>query len=179
MLRRSRSATPAVAVLACATLLAGCFGGGPENAPAPGAQLLVPVTGIRPGQLHDSFSDARSGGRTHEAIDIPAPKGTPVLAAASGTIARMSQSTLGGTTLYERDADGRTVYYYAHLSGYAPGAKVGREVKRGEVIAYVGDTGNAGPGNYHLHFGVTIVTDRKRVSGGVAVNPYPLLRGRS
>lgn len=179
MPRSSRFPTLAAVAVSCAALLAGCLPGHPRGGLAPGAQLLVPVSGIRPEQLHDSFDAARSGGRTHEAIDIPAPRGTPVLAAADGVIARMSQSALGGTTLYQRDADGRTVYYYAHLSGYARGVRVGREVKRGEVIAYVGDTGNAGPGNYHLHFGVTIVTDRKRVYGGVAVNPYPLLRGRS
>jgi murein DD-endopeptidase MepM/ murein hydrolase activator NlpD len=114
----------------------------------------------------------------HNAIDIMASKGTPVVAAADGTIVRLFQSDKGGTTLYVRGADDRTIYYYAHLDHYAEGIAENKYVRRGEVIAYVGDTGNAGAGNYHLHFAIWTVDDPKRYWDGANVNPYPLLTGR-
>lgn len=147
--------------------------------PAPGvtpASLLIPVAGVRPEQLRDTFNEARSEGRTHDAIDIPAPRDTPVLAAAAGRIIKLFQSKPGGTTIYQLDPDDRTVYYYAHLDRYADGLTEGHFAHRGEVIAYVGDTGNAGPGNYHLHFSVSIVSDPQRYWEGTNVNPYPLLK---
>jgi murein DD-endopeptidase MepM/ murein hydrolase activator NlpD len=113
----------------------------------------------------------------HNAIDIPAPQGTPVLAAANGTIVKLFQSNLGGTTLYQLDNNQTTVYYYAHLQRYADGITEGSRVRQGDTIAYVGDTGDAGPGNYHLHFGITVVSDPKHYWGGTDINPYPLLRG--
>ncbi|WP_420129820.1 M23 family metallopeptidase [Longimicrobium sp.] len=144
---------------------------------APGASLLIPVRGIRPDQLRDSYADARSGGRVHNAIDIMAPGGTPVLAAADGTIHRLRTGGLGGVTIYQIGTDGRTMYYYAHLQRYAAGIRDGLPVRRGQVIAYVGDTGNAGAGNYHLHFSVGRLPDPQRYWDSENVNPYPLLAG--
>ena len=140
------------------------------------SNLIIPVSGIRPEQLYDSFGDSRSEGRAHHALDIPAPKGTPVLAATDGTIKRVFFSERGGKTLYQLGADGKTVYYYAHLDNYANQIAEGSTVKQGEVIAYVGDTGNAGSGNYHLHFAMWIVEDSKRIWQGNNINPYSLLR---
>ncbi|HEY0018722.1 MAG TPA: M23 family metallopeptidase [Longimicrobium sp.] len=145
--------------------------------PAPGASLLIPVRGVRPDQLRDSYADARSGGRVHNAIDIMAPGGTPVLAAADGTIHRLRTGGMGGVTIYQIGEDGRTLYYYAHLQRYAAGMRDGLPVRRGQVIAYVGDTGNAGQGNYHLHFSVGRLPDPQRYWDSENVNPYPLLAG--
>lgn len=145
--------------------------------PAPGASLLIPVPGIGPHQLRDSYHDPRSGGRSHHAIDIMAPEGSPVVAAADGTVFRLREGGIGGITIYQLGADGRTLYYYAHLQGYAPGVREGLPVRRGEVIAYVGDTGNAGRGNFHLHFSVGQLRDPSRWWESENVNPYPLLAG--
>jgi len=139
-------------------------------------QLIIPVAGVRPDQLIDTFDDARSEGRVHDAIDIPAPAGTPVLAASAGKILKLFQSERGGTTIYQLSSDEKTVYYYAHLQSYADGLTEGKLVRQGETIAYVGDTGNAGVGNYHLHFSIASVTDPKRYWEGTNINPYPLLR---
>ena len=114
----------------------------------------------------------------HDAIDIMAPKDTPVVAAADGTVVKLFQSARGGTTIYVRGTDDRTIYYYAHLDRYADGIAEGKFVRRGEVIAYVGDTGNAGAGNYHLHFEISVTDDPKRWYGGRPLNPYPLLTGK-
>jgi len=138
--------------------------------------LIVPVYGVRPDQLIDTFADSRSEGRVHDAIDIPAAAGTPVLAATSGRILKLFQSERGGTTIYQLNAQQDLIFYYAHLSGYANGLAEGNEVRQGEIIAYVGDTGNAGPGNYHLHFSIAVVSDPKRYWEGANINPYPLLR---
>jgi murein DD-endopeptidase MepM/ murein hydrolase activator NlpD len=137
--------------------------------------LIVPVAGVRPEQLIDTFKDARSEGRVHDAIDIPAPAGTPVLAAADGEIIKLFPSEKGGTTIYQLSMDKKLVFYYAHLQRYAEGIAVGNHVRQGDVIAYVGDTGNAGAGNYHLHFSISIVADPKRYWEGTNINPYPLL----
>jgi murein DD-endopeptidase MepM/ murein hydrolase activator NlpD len=138
---------------------------------------LIPVAGVRPEQLHDTFQDSRAQGRAHDAIDIAAPRGTPVLAVADGSVVKLFKSERGGTTLYQLATDNKTIYYYAHLDAYADGVTEGRTVRRGETIAYVGDTGNAGAGNYHLHFSILIVSDPKRYWDGTNINPYPLLRG--
>lgn len=137
--------------------------------------LIIPVAGVRPDQLLDTYSDSRSEGRTHDAIDITAPAETPVLAATDGAIQKLWQSERGGTTIYQASADQKMIFYYAHLSRYADGLTEGKQVRQGEVIAYVGDTGNAGAGNYHLHFSIAIVSDPKRYWEGTNVNPYPLL----
>ena len=159
----------------------------PEAAPTPATEssanfvgqveLIIPVAGVRPDQLIDTYDDARSEGRLHDAIDIMAPAGTPVLAATPGKILRLFQSDKGGITIYQLRADEKTVYYYAHLQGFAAGLSEGNVVRQGDVIAYVGDTGNAGVGNYHLHFSISAVSDPKRYwEGTTNINPYPLLR---
>ena len=138
--------------------------------------LIIPVAGVRPDQLIDTFDEARSEGRVHDAIDIPAPAGTPVLAAADGRIVKLWQSERGGTAIYQLGPNQELIFYYAHLSGYAPGLAEGNTVRQGDVIAYVGDTGNAGTGNFHLHFSIAVVSDPKRYWEGTNINPYPLLR---
>jgi murein DD-endopeptidase MepM/ murein hydrolase activator NlpD len=143
---------------------------------APGASLTIPVMGIRPEQLRDSY-EAPRGSRLHHAIDIMAPGGTPVVAAADGSILKLRTGGAGGITIYQLAPDGRTLYYYAHLQRYAAGMREGLPVERGQVIAYVGDTGNAGAGNYHLHFSVGRLTDPRRWWESVNTNPYPLLAG--
>lgn len=139
-------------------------------------KLVVPVAGVQPSQLLDTFADSRSEGRVHDAIDIPAAQGTPVVAAADGQIVKLSQSELGGITIYQLSTDKKLIFYYAHLQRYADGLSEGKFVRQGEVIGYVGDTGNAGPGNYHLHFSIAVVSDPNRYWEGTNINPYPLLR---
>lgn len=138
--------------------------------------LIIPVAGLRPEQLLDTFTDARSEGRTHDAIDIPAPAGTPVLAATDGEVVKLFQSERGGTTIYQLTTDRKLVLYYAHLQRYADGLAEGSFVRQGDVIAFVGDSGNAGAGNYHLHFSMAILTDPNRYWEGTNINPFPLLR---
>ena len=137
--------------------------------------LLVPVEGISASQLHDTYKAARSGGRVHDAIDIHAPRGTPVLATADGMVIKLHYGARGGNSLYQLDQDGRTRYYYAHLDRYAAGVNEGVRVTRGQVIGYVGDTGNAQPGDYHLHFAIAILNDVSRWWGGTNVNPFDVL----
>jgi peptidoglycan LD-endopeptidase LytH len=138
-------------------------------------KLIVPVAGVKPEQLQDTFKDARSEGREHDALDIPAAAGTPVLAAADGEILKLFPSERGGTTIYQLMPDKNLILYYAHLQRYADGLTEGKPVRQGEVIGYVGDTGNAGTGNYHLHFSISIVADPKRYWEGTNINPYPFL----
>ncbi|MEK6322285.1 MAG: M23 family metallopeptidase [Acidobacteriota bacterium] len=137
--------------------------------------LLVPVEGLKASQLRDTFNQARSEGRRHDAIDIMAPQGLPVLATTDGTVIKLFQSDRGGITLYQIDPSGRYAFYYAHLARYADGIAEGKQLRRGDVIAYVGDTGNAGPGNFHLHFAILKLTSPRQWSGGDPINPYPLL----
>jgi murein DD-endopeptidase MepM/ murein hydrolase activator NlpD len=143
-----------------------------------GAGLLIPVAGIRPEQLQDTYTQSRSEGRTHNAIDIMAARNTPVVAAADGRIIKLFQSERGGITLYQLGTDNRTVYYYAHLERYADGLVEDRFARRGELLGYVGDSGNAGRDNCHLHFSIWLVNDPKRFWDGENINPYPLLTKR-
>jgi murein DD-endopeptidase MepM/ murein hydrolase activator NlpD len=142
------------------------------------AGLAIPVIGVRADQLEDTFDDARSAGRRHDAIDIMAAEGTPVVAAADGTIEKLFNSARGGITLYERSPDQQWVYYYAHLSAYAPGVAEGQQVKRGRVIARVGHTGDASAAGPHLHFAINRMAPGERWWNGTAINPYPLLAGK-
>ncbi|PYQ28529.1 MAG: endopeptidase [Acidobacteria bacterium] len=148
----------------------------PEAGAAP--LLLLPVIGVTEDQLTDTYTQARSGGRTHDAIDILAPRGTPVVAAVDGTIRKLFTSRAGGLTIYEFDVREERVYYYAHLDGYADGIYEGLSVKQGTVIGYVGTTGNAPPGTPHLHFAIENLTPTKEWWKGEPVNPYPLLTRR-
>ena len=115
-------------------------------------QLMVPVDGVTPRQLRDTFNEARDGGRIHRATDILAPRGTPVVAAISGEVARMNQNSLGGIVVYMFDDEHRYVYYYAHLDHYSDQLTTGLKVSAGDVIGYVGTSGNAPPDTPHLHF---------------------------
>ena len=144
-----------------------------------GDALIVPVAGVRADQLSDSFADARSGGaRLHEALDIMAPRGTPVLAAAPGKVESLFESDAGGNTLYVRSEDGRTIYYYAHLDAYAEGLEEGDVVGRGQALGTVGSSGNANPDGPHLHFAIMRTTpDAQWWEPATAINPYPLLTG--
>ncbi len=142
------------------------------------APLTVPVQGVARTAIADTWGQARGEGRVHHGTDIPAPAGTPVLAAADGTIEKLFASRLGGTTLYERSLDRRWTYYYAHLAGYAPGMREGQRVRAGETVAYVGDTGDAGAGNFHLHFGLTRTTPDQHWYEGEDVDAFPLLAGK-
>lgn len=146
-------------------------------APAPSGPLTIPVQGVAAAALRDDWAEPRGGGsRVHHAIDIMAATGTPVLAAADGRIEKLFQSQLGGTTIYERSADGGTVYYYAHLDRYAPTLVEGQAVARGQVIAAVGSTGDADAGAPHLHFEIHRMAPGQKWWEGEEVNPYPLLR---
>jgi murein DD-endopeptidase MepM/ murein hydrolase activator NlpD len=138
--------------------------------------LMIPVVGIKREQLQDTYTDARSEGRVHNAIDIIAPAGTPVVAVADGEIAKFFDSRLGGITIYQYSTDRRLVYYYAHLQKRADNLKEKDFVKRGTVIGFVGDTGNPGAGNYHLHFSIAELSDPKRFWEGTDINPFPLLK---
>src|SRR5262249_38313102 len=140
--------------------------------------LLIPVAGVAANQLRDSFYDGRSEGRMHQALDIMAAGGTPVMAAADGTIVRLFQSEKGGITLSQLATSGMHLYYYAHLQRYADDISQGKAIQRGEVIAYVGDTGNAGTGNYHLHFAISKPAAPGKWSGGTPIDPYPILAGK-
>ncbi|NNC30171.1 M23 family metallopeptidase [Longimicrobium terrae] len=140
------------------------------------ARLLIPVQGVKAADLVNTYDQSRGQGRRHDAIDIMAPRGTPVVAAADGVVMKRFQSERGGITLYQLAPDQRTIYYYAHLDRYAPRMVEGRALRRGDVLGYVGNTGDAGPGNYHLHFEVSTTADPRKYWGGVNQNPYPLLR---
>src|SRR5947209_6763498 len=139
-------------------------------------RLLIPVAGVKPSELRDTFSDARSEGRVHDAIDVPAPRNTPVVAAADGRVVKLFHSAKGGTTVYQlASADEHFVFYYAHLDHYADRLAEGHVARRGEAIGYVGDTGDAAPGNTHLHFQIYRVADPRHFWTGENINPYPLL----
>ncbi len=138
--------------------------------------LLMPVQGIEPAQLSDTYSDARGEGRSHDAIDIMAPTGRPVRAVADGRIAKLFDSVPGGLTIYQFDAQEQVAFYYAHLDRYAEGVVEGQEVKRGDLIGYVGWTGNASEAAPHLHFAIFVLGPEKKWWQGTAVNPYPVLK---
>jgi murein DD-endopeptidase MepM/ murein hydrolase activator NlpD len=142
---------------------------------APGRALIVPVAGIVVGDLADTWGQARSQGRTHEGIDIMAPSGAPVLAAVDGRVVKFFDSDRGGITIYEFDSAERYVYYYAHLSGRADGLVEGQEIRQGQVIGYVGSTGNAS--TPHLHFEIQRLGAERKWWVADSINPFPHLMG--
>ncbi len=170
-----------------------------RTAQAPGSALVVPVVGTAPADIPDTFADARSEGRVHDAADLMAPRGTAVVAAASGTVARLFVSERGGLTVYILSdvpapvpvappalpgavpvvvpPDPKTVHYYAHLDAFAAGLAAGQRVAAGQFLGTVGETGNAAPGSPHLHFAVWIAPSAARFWDGENVNPAPLLWG--
>jgi murein DD-endopeptidase MepM/ murein hydrolase activator NlpD len=154
----------------------------PNNAPQPvlaPSGLAIPVAGMTADRLVDTYSQARAGGaRVHDAIDIMAPAGTPVVSASEGTVEKLYFSRGGGgITVYVRSPDRQWVYYYAHLQEYAPGLQEGQHVSRGDRLGSVGSTGNANPAGPHLHFAVQRIAPEEPWYEGTPVNPYPLLAG--
>jgi peptidoglycan LD-endopeptidase LytH len=148
----------------------------PQSAGPNNGALVVPVAGVSAVALTDSWRDLREAGeRAHMAIDIAAPKGRPVVAAIAGRVEKLFSSERGGITAYVRSENGRWQTYYAHLEGYAAGLAEGQRVRAGQAIGFVGETGNAGAGNAHLHFAVHRMRPGDTWSGGTPVNPYPLL----
>lgn len=154
----------------------------PDSAPdlvlAPSG-LAIPVAGVPIDQLVDTYTQARAGGaRAHDAIDIMAPRGTPVVAAAEGTVEKLYFSEGGGgISAYVRSPDRNWIYYYAHLDAYAPGLREGQRLGRGDPVGTVGSTGNASPDGPHLHFAVHRMAAGEGWHQGTPVNPYPLLAG--
>lgn len=136
-------------------------------------ELLIPVAGVSATRLQDSFLAKRDGNRVHAAIDIMAPRGTPVLSADAGSVWKVRSNALGGLTVYAIDDEQRFVYYYAHLDRYADGLKEGQRVARGDVLGYVGTTGNAPPNTPHLHFQLMRYRGNGRWWDGDPINPYP------
>lgn len=165
----ARAVPPADVVAGAPTAAAAGKPGGPSG-------LIVPVSGIAATALADTFGDARDGERQHEALDIMAPAGTPVVAAADGHVEKLFTSDKGGLTIYQFEPSGRYAYYYAHLERYAPGLAEKQQVKQGEVIGYVGSTGNANPAAPHLHFAIFVLGPERQWWKGTAIDPYPLLR---
>ena len=173
-------ALPAVASAAAGATRPGSVPAAQKQAqPLPEPPVLqVPVQGVSPQNLRDTYTDQRAGGaRVHEAMDILAPRGTPVLAVDDGHVAKLFLSEPGGITLYQFDPTGRFAYYYAHLDRYAEGITEGQRVKRGQLLGHVGSTGNASPEAPHLHFALLRLDAQKRWWKGTPVNPFPYLRG--
>jgi murein DD-endopeptidase MepM/ murein hydrolase activator NlpD len=138
--------------------------------------LALPVDGVKRRDLRDTFSDVRSGVRAHEALDIPAPRRTPVRAVEDGTIEKLFTSQAGGLTIYQFEPSGTFCYYYAHLDGYVDGLREGQAVRRRDLIGYVGSTGNASPDAPHLHFSIFRLTPERQWWKGEPIDPYPVLR---
>ncbi len=138
--------------------------------------MTLPVQGIKREDLTDTFNDMRGSSRRHEALDVLAPRNTPVLAVEDGTIAKLFLSDAGGITLYQFDPASQYAYYYAHLERYADGLKEGAPVKRGQVIGYVGTTGNAPRDTPHLHFAIFKLGEDKKWWEGTPVDPYSVLK---
>lgn len=138
--------------------------------------LTLPVQGVRREQLQDTFNDKRGSARQHEALDVLAPRNTPVLAVEDGTVAKLFLSEAGGITIYQFDPTSQYAYYYAHLERYADGLKEGDAIKRGQVIGYVGTTGNAPRDTPHLHFAIFKLTTEQKWWEGSPIDPYSVLR---
>jgi peptidoglycan LD-endopeptidase LytH len=170
--------TPPIAASDPAVLPAGTSGASlmaAEIAELRGRRIDMPVDGVARGDVGDSFLDAR-GARIHEAVDIMAPRHTPVRAVEDGTIAKLFLSKAGGRTIYQFDPTERFAYYYAHLERYADGLTEGQKVRRGKIVGFVGTSGNAPPHTPHLHFAIFRLGDDKRWWEGRAINPFLVLQ---
>ena len=141
------------------------------------SDLLIPVEGVTARALHPDF-DEMGGGHRHEALDILAPRGTPVRAAAAGNVAKLFLSKPGGLTVYQFDETRNWCFYYAHLDHYAAGLTEGARLRQGEVLGYVGTSGNSPPDTPHLHFAIFKLGPEKHWWQGTGIDPYPLLGGR-
>jgi murein DD-endopeptidase MepM/ murein hydrolase activator NlpD len=137
-------------------------------------RMVLPIQGLEASSLRDTFNDQHNGHR-HEAIDIMAPRDTPVLAVVDGVIEKLFLSKPGGNTIYEFDGDEEYCYYYAHLDRYAEGLREGLRVSRGDVVGYVGSTGDASPNAPHLHFEIHVLGPGKHWWQGTPIDPYPVL----
>lgn len=137
--------------------------------------LTMPVSGVAAADLVAGFEQGRADHR-HDALDIPAPRGTRVLAVEDGTIAKLFWSNAGGRTIYQFDPSGRVAYYYAHLDGYADGLLQGGAVRRGDTLGFVGASGNADAAAPHLHFAIFVLTPERQWWKGTAIDPFPILR---
>jgi murein DD-endopeptidase MepM/ murein hydrolase activator NlpD len=147
-----------------------------DAAPLGDRALGLPIVGLQPSSIQDTFEESRGeGGRRHEATDILAPRGTPIVAVDTGPIVKLFTSKAGGLTIYQFDPQQNYAYYYAHLDRYADGLKDGLLVKKGDVIGYVGSTGNADPKTPHLHFAIFQLGPEKHWWEGKPINPYPFL----
>lgn len=142
--------------------------------PAFDRKLLFPLKGFK-ATLRDNFDEGR-GKRKHEALDIMAPRGTQVVAVDDGRVAKLFRSAAGGITVYQLDGDEKYIYYYAHLDSYAQGLAEGMLLKRGDLVGFVGSTGNAPAHAPHLHFTIFELGPDKKWWKGTAINPYPLLK---
>ncbi|HEX7706626.1 MAG TPA: M23 family metallopeptidase [Thermoanaerobaculia bacterium] len=166
------SATPAAATAAIAPRSKDEPFSRPSSLPR---SLLIPVAGVEARELHQSFTDKRGSDRVHEALDIAAPTGTPVVAVDDGIVRKLFDSKAGGITVYQFDPTGTYCYYYAHLDAYAPGLREGQQIRRGDLIGYVGTSGNAPKDAPHLHFAIARLDADRKWWGGTAIDPYPLL----
>jgi murein DD-endopeptidase MepM/ murein hydrolase activator NlpD len=177
---RPWSVTAGVAgVLACVIAVAAVSSARVQSDPIADLRkrhLDVPVRHVSRDELVDSFNDARTGGATHEGIDILAPRNTPVVAVEDGTIAKLFLSVPGGITVYQFDPSTTYVYYYAHLERYAEGITEGARVERGHVLGYVGTSGNAPKNTPHLHFEIMVLTQQKQWWRGTSIDPYLVLK---
>jgi peptidoglycan LD-endopeptidase LytH len=149
----------------------------PADVKLPVGSLAIPVVGVQASELRDSFSAHRAG-HEHQAIDILAPRGTPVVAAVDGRVRKLFTSAAGGISIYETDPSENIIYYYAHLDRYADGLLEGMPLRRGDVIGYVGTTGNAPRNTPHLHFAIVILPPTKEWWKGDPIDPYPILKER-
>jgi murein DD-endopeptidase MepM/ murein hydrolase activator NlpD len=140
--------------------------------------LLIPVAGVAPADLVDTFTQARGEGRVHDAIDIMAPRGTPVVAVNDGRVVKLFTSKPGGLTVYQFDPQQQVVYYYAHLDGYAPGLAEGQLLHRGDPLGFVGSTGNASADAPHLHFEIQLLGPEKQWWHATSINPYGRFAGQ-
>jgi murein DD-endopeptidase MepM/ murein hydrolase activator NlpD len=175
------SADPAAARVAASKLVSAQVAAPATSVPAAQPQpgpLLIPVADVKASQLSDTFTQARGAGRAHDAIDILAPRGTPVVAVDDGKVVKLFNSKPGGLTVYQFDPGEKFAYYYAHLDRYAPGLAEGQQLKRGELVGYVGSSGNANPAAPHLHFAIFVLGPEKHWWQGTAINPYPFLTAR-
>lgn len=142
-------------------------------------KLLIPASGVAAEKLIDSFDEVRGGGtRRHEALDIMAPRGTPVISADAGTVLKLHNSAAGGLSIYIADPTQRFIMLYAHLDNYAPGIAAGMLVTKGQLLGYVGSTGNASPTAPHLHFAIARSDNIKEWWKGTPLNPFLIWRGK-
>lgn len=141
------------------------------------ASMVVPVEGVHADQITDTFLESR-GSRVHQATDILAPRGTPVLSATDGRVLKLFTSVAGGLMVYAADSTARFVLLYSHLDAYVPGLTEGMPLRAGQQIGTVGTTGNASSNTPHLHFGIARVRDVSQWWTGTPVDPLPLLRRR-